>query len=227
MDVNKVKGGSIGLSYPMLAKSNYTAWALKMKVFMQVQGVWTAVEQNDPKTPVEEKSDKVAMAMIYQGIPEEVLLSIAEKQTTKDVWEAIKTLCQGADRVKKARIQTLKSEFEALSMKESEQIDDFHLRMNGLVTNIRALGEEMEEAYIVKKFLRAVPSRFLQITSTMEQFGNLETMSVEETVGSLKAHEELIKGKTETNESQLLLTKEEWENEKMKIINCYLPRRSG
>ncbi|XP_074336333.1 uncharacterized protein LOC141673482 [Apium graveolens] len=161
MDVNKVKGGSIGLSYPMLAKSNYTAWALKMKVFMQAQGVWTVVEQNDPKSPVKEKNDKVAMAMIYQVIPEEGLLSIAEKQMTNDVWEVIKTLCQGADRVKKARIQTLKSEFEALSMKESEQIDDFHLRMNGLVKNIRALGEEMEEAYVVEKFLRAVPSRFL------------------------------------------------------------------
>lgn len=35
MEVNKVKGGSIGLSYPMLTRSNYTAWALKMKVFMQ------------------------------------------------------------------------------------------------------------------------------------------------------------------------------------------------
>lgn len=44
----------------------------------------------------------------------------------------------------------------------------------------------------------------------MEQFGNLETMSVEEAVGSLKAHEERLKGKQETSESQLLLTEEEW-----------------
>lgn len=211
MDVNKLKGGSIGLSYPMLTKTNYTSWALKMKVFMQAQGVWSAVEPSDPKAVVEEKSDKIAMAMIYQGIPEEVLLSLAEKKTAKEVWETIKTLRQGADRVKQARIQTLKSEFEALSMKESEQIDDFHLKINGLVTNIRALGEEMNEAYVVKKLLRAVPSRFLQITSTIEQFGNLETMSVEEAIGSLKAHEERLVCKTEPKESQLLLTKEEWE----------------
>ncbi|KAK1381863.1 hypothetical protein POM88_019598 [Heracleum sosnowskyi] len=83
--------------------------------------------------------------------------------------------------------------------------------MNGLVSNIRALGETMDDSYVVKKLLRAVPSKFLQITSTIEQFGNLDTMTVEETVGSLKAHEERLKGNTETNESQLLLTKEEWE----------------
>lgn len=46
MDIKKAKGGgSIGLSYPTLVKNNYTTWALKMKVYMQVQGVWTAVEQ--------------------------------------------------------------------------------------------------------------------------------------------------------------------------------------
>lgn len=81
-------------------------------------------------------------------------------------------------------------------MKESKQIDEFYMKINGLVTNIRALGEEMGESYVVKKFLRVVPSKFLQITSTMEQFGNLETMTLEEAVGSLKANEERLKGKT-------------------------------
>lgn len=168
MDMNKLKGGSIGLSYPLLARSNYTAWALKMKVFMQAQGVWNTVEPSDHKATVDEKSDKVAMAMIYQGIPEDVLLSMAKKKIAKDLWEAIKILCQGTDRAKKAKVQTLKSEFEALCMKDSENIDEFHMKMNGLVTNIRALGEEMAESYVVKKLLRVVPAKFLQITSTME-----------------------------------------------------------
>lgn len=206
-----MKGGSVGLTYPMLAKTNYTAWALKMKVYMQAQGVWIAVEPTDPKATIEEKTDKVALAMIYQGIPEEVLLSIAEKKSASEAWEAIKTMCLGAERVKKAKIQTLKTEFESMSMKDSEQLGDFSLKLNRLVTNIRALGEEITESYVVKKLLRAVPSKFLQITSTLEQFGDLENMSVEEAVGSLKAHEERLKGKTEASEGQLMLTKEEWE----------------
>lgn len=68
----------------------------------------------------------------------------------------------------------------------------------------------MDESYTVKKFLRSVSSKFLQITSTIEQFGDLKTMTMEEAVGSLKAHEERIKGKTESKESRLLLTEEEW-----------------
>lgn len=209
MDAGKSKGSSFGLTYPVLTRGNYTTWALKMKVFMQAQGVWSAVEPEE-KAAVEEKTDKIALAMIYQGIPEDMLLSIAGKKTAKDGWEAIKVMCQGDDRVKKAKIQTLKAEFEALRMNDNEQLDDFSMKLNGLVSTIRALGEEMKESYVVKKLLRVVPSRFLQIASTIEQFGDLETMTIEEAVGSLQVHEERIKGQKETIGSKLLMTAEDW-----------------
>lgn len=67
MDLPKAKDGALGLSYPMLARSNYTAWSIKMKVFMQVQGVWDAIETDDPKAKVETRKDKVALTLIYQG----------------------------------------------------------------------------------------------------------------------------------------------------------------
>ncbi|XP_074364457.1 uncharacterized protein LOC141705355 [Apium graveolens] len=82
-------------------------------------------------------------------------------------------------------------------MKDSEQLDDFCMKLNGLVTKIRSLGEKITEEYV--------------IASAIEQFGNLEVMTVEEVIGSLKAHEERLQGPTEYNEGQqLLLTGEEW-----------------
>lgn len=65
MDATKGKEGVIKLSYPMLARNNYTAWSLKMRVFMQAQGVWEAVEPSDPKIAVETKTNKMALAAIY------------------------------------------------------------------------------------------------------------------------------------------------------------------
>lgn len=209
------------MSYPMLSRSNYTAWSLKLKVFIKAQGAWNAIERKDPKTAVDDKLDKIALAMIYHEIPEKMLLSLADKETAKDAWEAIKTLCQGADRVKKAKIQTLKTEFEALTMKKDEMIYDFHMKMNGIVMNIRAIHEEISESYTVKKLLRAVLAKVLQITSTMEQFSDLKMMTMEEAVTSLKAHEERTKVKYESKKSRLLLTEEEWENvRKMKESYC-------
>ncbi|XP_074362807.1 uncharacterized protein LOC141703105 [Apium graveolens] len=160
MDGNKLKGGSAGLSYPTLSRENNNAWSMKMRVFMQAQRVWdtvkpsdsktgfepidskTGFEPIDSKTMVDDKIDKVALAMIYQVVLEDVLLTLDDKRTTKGAWDAIRVLCQGADRVKKAMIQTLKAEFEAMTMRDNDPLDDFYIKMNCLVSNIRALGEE-------------------------------------------------------------------------------------
>lgn len=198
------------MNYPMLARNNYTAWALQMKVYMKAQGVWNAVETKEKRAVVDDKQDKIALATIYQGIPEDILLSLADKETAKEAREAIKIMCQGAERVKSAKVQTLKSEFESLCMKDSEQLDDFYLRPNVLVTNIRSLGEKIDESYVVKKLLCGVPQKFIQIVSTIEQFSNLDVLTAEETFGYLKCHEERTRGQTEDGSGQLLLTEEEW-----------------
>lgn len=139
-----------------------------MKVYKKAHGVWSSIEKGDPKAVVEYITDKIPLAAIYQGIPEDILLFVAEKKTEKEAWVGVKTLCLGADRVKMARIQTLKAEFEGLSMKEAEPLDDFCMKLNCLVTNIRALGEEVKKSYVVKKLLCVVPTKFLQIASTFK-----------------------------------------------------------
>lgn len=110
---------------------------------------------------------------------------------------------------KNSKEQTPKAEFESMSMKDGEHIENFCMKVNGIVTNIRVLGETMKETYVVKKLLRAMPTKFLQIASTIKQFGDMD-MTVVEVVGRLKAHEERIRGQTDTAGAQLLLTQEEW-----------------
>ena len=98
----------------------------------------------------------------------------------------------GVECVKEAKVQTLKSEFEAICMKDGESIDDFAMKLATIVSGICSLGNMVEEISVVKKFLRAVPPRFMQIVTSIEQFGDLKNMSVEEVVGRLKVHEERL-----------------------------------
>ena len=44
----------------------------------KAQGVWGAIE-GDPKIVLDERTIQIALVAIYQGVPEEVLLTIAEK----------------------------------------------------------------------------------------------------------------------------------------------------
>ncbi|XP_071729291.1 uncharacterized protein [Rutidosis leptorrhynchoides] len=95
-----------------------------MEAVMDVHGVWEAIEPQ-AGVAVDEKKNKTARAFIIQSISEDILLQVAKKKMAKEVWEAIKLRYLGADRVQKARLHTLKSDFEALRMKDGDTIDEF------------------------------------------------------------------------------------------------------
>lgn len=65
MDTQKTKDGEITFSYLMLAKNNYTTWSISMKIFLQAEGVWEAIDSKDTKVVIEDKKDKMAMEAIY------------------------------------------------------------------------------------------------------------------------------------------------------------------
>ncbi|XP_074361016.1 uncharacterized protein LOC141701224 [Apium graveolens] len=163
-------------------------WSQKMKVIMQAYGLW------DPKGTVEVKTNKRALAIIYQRISEEMLLTLTENKTSKETWEAVRTMSLGADKVRQAKAQMLKGEFESLSMKDGEQLDDFYMKLHGLVTNIRALREKINSEEVIGS-LKAHEERLCG-TSEMNQ-------------GQLLLTEEEWR-KRENHEGQLLLTREEW-----------------
>lgn len=107
----------------------------------------------------------------------------------------------GAECVREARIQSLRSEFDA------ESVDDFTTKFTMLVGQIRELGETMEEKYVMEKLLRAVFDKFINVASSMALFGDINQMAVEEAIRSLKAHKELLKGRDTRTEEQLLMTR--------------------
>ena len=72
--------GSISLPYPMLTRSNYTTWAVNMKVFMRAQGVWNAIVDEE----VNERQDQMVLVAIFLVAPEDMLLLLAEKETAKE-----------------------------------------------------------------------------------------------------------------------------------------------
>jgi hypothetical protein len=136
----------VSLHYLKLKRSNYTTWAVKMKVFMRAQGVWDAVETDDPKDKLDVKKDQTSLATIYQDIPNETLQAVSEKKTAKEAWECIRTMYQGAQHVKDARIQTLREGLDALRMKSTDSVDDFAMKVNSIVSMIRGLGEKIKDS---------------------------------------------------------------------------------
>jgi len=175
--VQQVKEAGVTLRYPMLSENNY--------------GVWAAVVN---KGGVDEKMDQMALAAIVQAVPEAVVMSISEHETAKEAWDALKEMNMGEQRVKKARVQTLKRVLDGMYMGDSEKINDFALKVTTIVNEIRSLGTKVEETTVVEKLLYSVPDKFQPLISTIEQWGDVTVMSVTETIGRLRAFEESSKG---------------------------------
>ena len=133
----KEGGGSSSIRCPMLTTTNYTVWAIRIKVVLKVHKVWDAVED---ESDLGEKND-MAIALIFQSIPETLILQVGELDTAKKVWEAIKSRHMGAERVREARLQTLMAEFDRLRMKDTDTIDDFVGKLSEISSKSSALGE--------------------------------------------------------------------------------------
>ncbi|XP_010548841.1 PREDICTED: uncharacterized protein LOC104820170 [Tarenaya hassleriana] len=174
---------SLQLQYPLLTRTNYAAWSIRMRVYMKAQGVWGAVESDEPLDP---RSDEMALAAIFQGISEDTILQLGAKKTAKEAWNALRTMHRG-------RARSLRRELESLKMEDDDSVDDFTGKVTALVNQLRCLGEHVDESYAVKKILRAASPRFIQIVAVIEQFGDLSKMTIEEVTGSLKAHEERLR----------------------------------
>lgn len=185
----KPREGSSQIQCPMLNTTNYTVWAMRIKVLLKVHEVWEAVETETDNV----KKNNMAMALLFQSIPETLILQVGELDTAKKVWEAIKVRHMGADRVREARLQTLSSEFERLRMKETDTIDEFVGRLAELSSKSAALGENIEETKLVKKFLKSLPrKKYIHIVASLEQVLDLKTTTFEDIVGRMKAFEERV-----------------------------------
>ncbi|XP_021995175.1 uncharacterized protein LOC110892309 [Helianthus annuus] len=177
---------------PILKPTNYTVWAIRIKTILEANGLWETIEPAENAT-VDIKKDKSAIAYLFQAIPEDVVLQVASCKTAKEIWDNLKVRHVGVDRVQKARMHTLLSEFELLQMKDDDTIDSFTAKINSIVTRATEVGTTLSQPTLVRKLLNGVLGKFTQIVASMEQYSDLETMTLEEAVGKLKTYEERLK----------------------------------
>ena len=187
----------------VLSKTNYPIWAIRMQVHLEAYGLWEAIESD----AVPRKKDRQALSVIFGALSEDIVAQLDISKTAKEIWEFLKTRHMGAARVIKARVQALRREFETMFMGEEESVADFPGKLSKVATQLRSLGEKIDDGVLVAKLLRAAPANFDAITSSIEQFGDMDSMSLEEAIGSLKIYEEKLQDREARREEQLLLSK--------------------
>ncbi|XP_058068847.1 uncharacterized protein LOC131218183 [Magnolia sinica] len=194
--------GNAQVIIPKLTKSNYDNWCIQMRALLGAQDVMDIVEDGysepvskEVEVALEEaqkvllrsdrKKDCKAKSIIYQGLDESTFEIIASAKTSKEVWETLYKTHKGADKVKKIRPQSLRGEFESLKMNLPETIADYYTRVMILANQLRRNGETLTDTRISEKILRSLDPKFEYIVMAIKEIKDLETLSVEELVGSL------------------------------------------
>eukprot|EP00253_Pinus_taeda_P014005 PITA_14005 len=104
------------------------------------------------------------------------------------------------EKVKTAKLQMLRRDFETLNMKESDTIDSFFTQVIGLINQIRSYGEIFEERRIVEKILRCLPSRFEAVViPLLSKHSRLRCLSAKEKVEVEKITEVVEEAKTKAD----------------------------
>jgi hypothetical protein len=100
-----------------------------MKVKLKARGLWSAVESGDD----DHQEDMMALDVLSSAVPPEMVSVVVSKDTDKLTWETIKTMRVGDDRIRTAAAQHLLCQFETAEIKEEESIEDYSMRLSGMV----------------------------------------------------------------------------------------------
>ena len=76
-------------------RDNHEDWTLLMLV--KLEAIWDVVEQGD----ADRQEDSMALDVILSSMPVEMIRTLKVKKTSKEAWEAIKSIHVGSDIARK------------------------------------------------------------------------------------------------------------------------------
>ena len=114
-----------------------------------------------------EYNAKAANALLSALSPQEYT-RVMNLKSAKDIWDKLKSFHEGDLKVKEAKLQVHRSEYEALRMSSTENFQCYMDRVFKVVNAIRSLGEDLPEVIVVKKILRSLPPMYNPKVSVLE-----------------------------------------------------------
>ena len=131
--------------------------------------------------------------VLYNALPRKEFERIFMCNTAKEIWKTLLVTHQGNNQVKENKIDLVVQQYEQFSIPEDETIDSAFARFNTIITSLKALDEGYSSKNYVRKFLRALHPKWRAKVTAIEESKNLATLSLDELIGNLKAHEMIIK----------------------------------
>ena len=188
---------------PIFDGENYDFWCVKMRTLFISLDLWdliengvvepastsTLTEQEQRNLKEKKQRDANALSKIQQGVSNNVFPRIIGATKAKEAWEILQEEFKGSVKVRASKLQDLRKDFENVRMKENETMQEFSDRYTELVNQMKIYGEEIENKKLIEKVLGFLPEKFDPIVSVIEETKDLDTLTLQDLMGSLKSFE--------------------------------------
>ena len=86
---------------------------------------------------------KVVNTLLW-SLSQSEFVKVMQLKTAKEIWDKIVLSYEGDDQVKRAKLQTLRIQYENLRMHNDESVPNYFLRIDEIVNCMKHLGEEIK-----------------------------------------------------------------------------------
>eukprot|EP00253_Pinus_taeda_P029430 PITA_29430 len=130
-------------------------------------------------------------------------MKVMHYKSAKEIWDKMVTSYERDEQVKRAKLKTLRIQYETLKMYNDESVANYFLRVDEVVNCMKNLGEEIKEAIVVEKVLRSMSPKFESKVSAIEEKENLRILTMSQLHGILTAYEMRKGGPSDRREAAL------------------------
>ncbi|XP_019455037.1 PREDICTED: uncharacterized protein LOC109356156 [Lupinus angustifolius] len=185
-------GASFSTNLPILTSKNWNRWCVQMKAILGYQEATKIIEEGFldlPENPTEvqmqsykenKKKDCKVMFILHQCVDEVYFEKIAGAATSKEAWRILERFSEGAEQLKKVKLQTMRRQYELMQMENNEKVAEFFNRIITHTNVMKAYGERITDQTIVEKVLRTLSPKYDHIVIAIEESKRLEELRIEE-----------------------------------------------
>ena len=110
-----------------------------------------------------------AVNTLLGSLSQSKFFKVMQLKSAKEIWEKIILSYKGDSQIKRAKLQTLRIQYETLQMHSGESIASYFLHIDEVVNCMKNLGEEIKKSTLVEKVLRSLSAKFESKVSTIEE----------------------------------------------------------
>jgi len=116
-------------------------------------------------------------------------MKMSNKSTAKAMFASLCVNYEGNKKVTEAKELMLVHQYELFKMKDDENIEEMYSKFQTLVSGLQIMKKSYVAFDHVSKILRSLPARWRPKVTAIEEAKDLNPLSIEDLVSSLKVHE--------------------------------------